>query len=253
MKLLKSILFRKSDDDAELESRMPNYFDAFEERLALDTEGESEPQPIPRTAKITVLDTAAAPETPETAAPAGAVNIWDIEDENDTPELQAAPTPRRRRNKTRVLGFNPDAPISAGFDEPQHTKTSARSQFPVGWILVEDGPGRGECFALEPGMSQIGRGEDQAIQLDFGDSAISRNNHAAVVYDPETHEFTLGHGGKQNIVRLNGKPVVSNETLTTGDNIKVGETVLRFVPLCTAEFNWSDKGTDEESENVAIA
>jgi pSer/pThr/pTyr-binding forkhead associated (FHA) protein len=120
-------------------------------------------------------------------------------------------------------------------------------------MLVSDGPGRGECFTLEAGMSQIGRGEDQAIQLDFGDNSISRTNHAAVVYDTDTHTFSIGHGGKKNIVRLNGKPVISNETLSAGDKIKIGETTLHFVPLCSDEFNWAEGGEDEENDNVAIA
>ena len=98
-----------------------------------------------------------------------------------------------------------------------------------------------------------GRGEDQAIQLDFGDNSISRSNHAAIVYDTETHTFSLGHGGKKNIVRLNGKPVISNETLSSGDKIKIGETTLHFVPLCSEEFNWSEDDDTGENDNVAIA
>jgi hypothetical protein len=190
-------------------------------------------------------DTAAAP-----------VNIWDMDSEDGAPaaEPEPAPTPRRRRNQTRVLGFNPmEADVVSIFDKAEAKSATARAKFPVGWILVVSGPGRGECFSLESGMSQIGRGEDQAVQLDFGDNTISRTNHAAIVYDPETHIFTLGHGGKKNIVRLNGDPVISNEALTTNDEIKIGETGLRFVALCNEEFNWGDTPDDEESEDVAIA
>ncbi len=189
---------------------------------------------------------------PETAG----VNIWDIEDENDTVEAAApvAPAPRRRRNATRVLGFDAgDTDVVSMFDEAPKAEVAKRSQFPVGWMLIEEGPGRGECFTLEAGMSQIGRGEDQAIQLDFGDNSISRTNHAAIVYDTETHTFSLGHGGKKNIVRLNGKPVISNETLSSGDKIKIGETTLHFVPLCSEEFNWSEDDDTGENDNVAIA
>ena len=102
------------------------------------------------------------------------------------------------------------------------------------------------------GMSQIGRGEDQAVQLDFGDNSISRTNHAAIVYDADSKEFLLGHGGKSNIVRLNDKPLISNEALKTGDVIRIGETVLRFVALCDDTFSWND-GASGEDEDVAIA
>ena len=124
----------------------------------------------------------------------------------------------------------------------------------MGWVVVTDGPGRGESFTLVAGMSQIGRGEDQAIQLDFGDNAISRTNHAAIVYDAENHSFLLGHGGKSNVVRLNDTPVISNEAIKDGDLIRIGETTLRFTQLCDETFNWTDKNDgDEESDDVAIA
>ena len=116
--------------------------------------------------------------------------------------------------------------------------------FPAGWIVVVDGPGRGASFTLQVGVSQIGRGEEQAVRLDFGDTSISRNNHAAVAYDDEQGKFFLGHGGKSNLVRLNGMPVLSTEELTDGDEIRIGETTLKFVALCGEAFTWSTEGGD---------
>jgi len=193
-------------------------------------------------------------------------NIWD--DEDDLPPVAAleeirpsapAPAPakspsRARRTKTRLIGFESTAGVVDLFDSTPAAAPTKRAKFPVGWAIVVEGPGRGECFSLESGMSQIGRGEDQAIQLDFGDNAVSRTNHAAIVYDAEKHTFLLGHGGKSNIVRLNDEPVISNQALTDGDLIRIGETTLRFVPLCSPEFNWANDDTDtEESDDVAIA
>jgi len=189
-------------------------------------------------------------------------NIWDMDE--DLPPVEAleeirpaVPTKspsRARRTKTRLIGFeNTDGVVDLFNDTPKVAPTK-RAKFPVGWVVVVDGPGRGECFSLGQGMSQIGRGEDQAIQLDFGDNAISRTNHAAIVYDSENHSFLLGHGGKSNIVRLNDTPVISNEAVKDGDMIRIGETTLRFTPLCSDEFNWKDSNTgDEESDDVAIA
>ena len=212
------------------------------------------------------------------SAPAAPVNIWDLEDDGSStalPDVAAEPTPapvpeaptpaaasaaaarspaRSRRTKTRLIGFEQSdgAVVDLFNDAPAAAPTNKSVKFPVGWLVVAEGPGRGEGFSLLAGMSQIGRGEDQAVQLDFGDNSISRTNHAAIVYDPTSKEFLLGHGGKSNIVRLNDKPVISNETLKTGDTIRIGETVLRFVALCDNTFNWSD-GATEEDEDVAIA
>ncbi|MEM9797849.1 MAG: FHA domain-containing protein [Pseudomonadota bacterium] len=162
---------------------------------------------------------------------------------------------RPRRTKTRLIGFDTSegAVVDLFDDETPVAKPVRSTKFPVGWILVVDGPGRGESFPLSTGMSPIGRGDDQIVQLDFGDSAISRSNHAAVVYDPDERSFLLGHGGKSNIVRLNGKPVISNEALKSGDEIKIGETTLRFVALCGPDFDWAEKEEGGDGDDMAIA
>jgi hypothetical protein len=153
---------------------------------------------------------------------------------------------RAGRVKTRLLGF--DSSIGAGTDpfEAGAAPTAAVVRFPVGWIVVVDGPGRGASFTLFNGVSAIGRGDDQPVKLDFGDTSISRTNHAVVAYDNEQRKFFLGHGGKANIVRLNGKPVLSTEELGHNDIIRIGETTLRFLALCGADFDWTDgEGTQD--------
>ena len=189
------------------------------------------------------------------------VNIWDLEDDDPADAVEAAPksrasSARARRNRTRLIGFDKsDGGVADVFQAAEPAPApSEQVLFPVGWIVVASGPGRGHTYALTPGMAQIGRGEDQAIQLDFGDNAISRDNHAAVVYDHETKSFFLGHGGKANIVRLNDKPVISNETIKDGDRIRIGETTLMLKTLVNDSFNWiEDEDSGEEDENVAIA
>ena len=151
------------------------------------------------------------------------------------------------RVKTRLLGFQADDEAKDVFA----TKADGRApvvadKFPTGWIVVTNGPGRGASFSLHAGVSQIGRGEDQTVRLDFGDTSISRNNHAAVAFDEEQSKFFLGHGGKSNLVRLNGKPVLSTEEMTNGDEIRIGETSLKFIALCGETFSWNGNGDDGE-------
>ena len=206
---------------------------------------------------------------PAKAAPK---NIWDMDDDKPStslPKIAPEPQPqtksqiaegapvrspgRSRRTKTRLIGFeHSDGAVVDLFNDSPKAAPAKSARFPVGWIVVQDGPGRGESFALQAGLSPIGRGDDQAVILDFGDNSISRSNHAAIVYDDKTHEFLLGHGGKSNIVRLNDKPLISNENIKTGDIITIGETKLRFIALCGGEFNWSG-GKPGEEEDVAIA
>ena len=189
------------------------------------------------------------------AAKAGQRKLWDNDGSAAPQGAPAEPAaemqPKRRagRVKTRLLGFHRNeatSPDVFAAEAKPRVATSGPAMFPVGWILVVKGPGRGASYPLFAGASKIGRGEDQAIRLDFGDYSISRDNHAAVAYDDESHRFFLGHGGKANLVRLNNTPVLSTETLTDGDEIRIGETTLRFVALCGPEFSWDETGDDDE-------
>lgn len=185
----------------------------------------------------------AAPDV--AAAPAAAVPMPEVAREMPAaaPAPSAVEAPRRAtsRARTTFLGFD----RSGARTEDVFSKEVAgrantnRSEFPFGWVVVIDGPGRGTSFAIQDGVSQIGRGDDQMVQLDFGDMGISRTNHAAIAFDDEAQQFLLGHGGKANIVRLNGRPVLSTEPLKHGDTIRIGETTLRFVAFCGEEFVWN--------------
>jgi FHA domain len=208
--------------------------------------------------------------------PAPAVNIWDMDDNAGAglsglepvpaPPPAAEPgaeaTPRRRptRTKTRVLGFEMQpASVVPLFDEGRMDDLGEAGNkagvvmYPTGWLVIISGPGWGAAFPVTQGVSQIGRGSDQTVSLDFGDMAISRQNHAAVAYDGTTHQFHIGHGGKSNLVRLNGKPLLSTEVLRDGDEIQIGETTLVLKVLCTPAFNWSASEPGGDSHDVAIA
>ncbi|MFO1203391.1 MAG: FHA domain-containing protein [Tabrizicola sp.] len=204
--------------------------------------------------------------------PTPSVNIWEMEEEAEAPAPAPVPTPareiaadagaRRRatRTKTRVLGFEPQpAAVVPLFDEGRMDETiepgdkTGVVMYPTGWLVIKSGPGRGAAFPVMRGVSQIGRGADQTIALDFGDMAISRQNHAAIAYDPTTHQFHVGHGGKSNLVRLNGKPLLATAIAGDGDEIQIGETTLVLKVLCTPDFNWSAVESEGDGNDMAIA
>ena len=202
--------------------------------------------------------------------PTPVVNIWEMEEEPQpaipvpTParEISADAGVRRRatRTKTRVLGFEPQpAAVVPLFDEGRMDESiepgdkAGVVMYPTGWLVIKAGPGRGAAFPVMRGVSQIGRGTDQTIALDFGDMAISRQHHAAIAYDPMTHQFHVGHGGKSNLVRLNGKPLLSTAVAGDGDEIQIGETTLVLKVLCNADFNWSAVDSEGDGNDMAIA
>ncbi|WP_299080146.1 FHA domain-containing protein [uncultured Ruegeria sp.] len=194
--------------------------------------------------------------TEETATDTAEV-VVDISAQSPEAELEpaeqpaterAAPEPaptedRRSRVKTTFLGFErADTHVQDLIETatPVAKTETAQESFPVGWLVVTGGPGRGASIGLTEGLMQIGRNDDQAIQLDFGDTGISRSSHAVVAYDPEDRKCYLGHGGKANLVRLNGKPVLSTVPLASGDLIRISETSVRFVAFCDDGFDWRE-------------
>lgn len=222
-------------------------------------------QPLATPQAPRAFDTGAAP-APAGAAPEG------VHRQSDMPVEVPAPAAgrgsrRAGRVKTRLLGFNsaqdgpvdPFAPAAtrralnepANAFAPEAEGALQQPSFPVGWLVVVAGPGRGSAFSLHAGVAQIGRGQGQAVRLDFGDNSISRENHAAIAYDPEQRRFFLGHGGKANLVRLNDRPVLSTEELLSGHLIRLGETTLRFIGLCGADFDW-DQVQDGEPRHASV-
>lgn len=138
---------------------------------------------------------------------------------------------------TAVAAPMPAAPAKTTFMRGQDVQSD-----PVtGWLVVVKGPGRGSFRPIYPGMNAIGRDPGQRISLSFGDDTISRQEHAFITYDDEQRRFFLQHGGKANLIRVGEQPVLVPTELKADDKIRIGKTTLRFVPLCTADFSWSDE------------
>jgi hypothetical protein len=273
MKFIRELIGKKKRNAAERSEQVEALEQSYRETIGLIVGNEGSASVsgnLTDVAKNANVSTGSQIRVVKLEEDAPSVNIWDLEDDETSGALPdpvpvvapvapaavaatARSPARSRRTKTRLIGFeSSDGDVVDLFNDAPRAAPNKGMKFPVGWIAVTEGPGRGESFALMAGMSQIGRGEDQAVQLDFGDNSISRSNHAAIVFDPDSKEFLLGHGGKSNIVRLNSKPLISNEAIKSGDTIRIGETVLRFVALCGKSFDWTD-GTTGEDEDVAIA
>lgn len=175
----------------------------------------------------------------------------EVEAKQEVVEEVAEEVPKQStRVKTTFLGFDFSddelASLDADGDVGAGVASAGRApQFPTGWIVITEGPGRGNSFGLVNGVNSVGRGSDQQVCLDFGDSSISREGHMFIAYDNDEECFFAGHGGKSNLVRLNGKPLLSTERMGHGDQVKVGETTIRLVALCGDEFSWAGSETED--------
>ncbi len=147
-----------------------------------------------------------------------------------------------RKSKTTLVGGSAGGTrLVAPTEEGTAATPSPRASDPVvGWLVVISGPGRGSAVELGHGMNAVGRAASNRVVLDFGDDQISADDHFRVAYDPESHDFHLIPGKGTNLLYVGDKAVLVPTVLEAMTDIRLGGTVLRFVPLCTKAWNWSE-------------
>ena len=159
-------------------------------------------------------------------------------------EMDVSQSPLSPDEKTRVVGDHRGQQGQQNLRE-RAEKADGMDDPVVGWLAIVEGPGKGNARQLGYGSNTIGRGETARINLDFGDDQISRGGHAIVSYDPRGKKFYVQHGGGTNLTYLNDQPVLIPIELPALSHISIGNTILRFVPLCGEEFDWQDTGTEK--------
>lgn len=136
---------------------------------------------------------------------------------------------------TQIRGYS-----GGGSEQPAAEKDTGGFDPVVGWLVIVGGPGRGNALNIRTGMNSVGRNPGQRISINFGDASISNEGAAFITFEPKRRTFHISHGGKANIVYLNDEAVLTPMPLAAGNIITIGETKLRFVPLCGSDFNWED-------------
>lgn len=142
----------------------------------------------------------------------------------------------RGKDATRLIGGR-----NRSTKEPTATDDAMEDPV-VGWLVVVDGPGRGNALKLGYGTNSIGRSPEERVPLPFGDTRISRTGHAVVTYDPRGRKYYVQHGGGRNLTYLDDEPVLSPTELPDRSRIVIGGTTLCFVAFCGAAFDWQDGG-----------
>lgn len=125
-------------------------------------------------------------------------------------------------------------PSVSGSNDP----TKNESELVVGWLVVVDGPGKGNSRALGYGVNTIGRANTERVPLDFGDPEITREKHALLTYDHKGKKFYLQHGGGANLTYVGETPVLQPVELKGREIIGIGQTKLSFIPFCGSDFSW---------------
>ena len=109
----------------------------------------------------------------------------------------------------------------------------------VGWLVILKGPGKGNSIPLGHGLNMIGRSASQRVPMAYGDTLISSEDQAKIIY--EERQFFITHGSGKNITKVNGKMVPNLIPLENHALIQLTKvTTLAFVALCGEDFDWAD-------------
>ena len=135
--------------------------------------------------------------------------------------------------------------------EPQRSAASAPAQNKwiepaVGWFVIINGKERGRSVELKAGRNFIGRGASNDVVLS-GDSTISREKHAILIYEPRSSAFLIQPGESRELFYLNDEVVLDAKAIKAYDILNLGKTKLVFIPFCGDAFRWEDH-TDEADQ-----
>ena len=173
---------------------------------------------------------------------------WQSDDKTDfvsDPTLPSDPDGVARDaddDQTRVFRA-----VSDG-EQLRESESDAMDDPPVGWLVIVDGPGKGNVARLRCGVNSIGRNPENLVVLDYGDRLISRGEHAVIIYDPNERVFHIHRGMRgRNLTYVNRQAIVDAARLEPLAHIQMGGTTLRFVPLCGEHFTWEIQGVQDES------
>lgn len=103
-------------------------------------------------------------------------------------------------------------------------------------LIVLAGPDSGKEFVLQSGVSSLGRSEANAIVLT--DPLVSRQHCELKTHD---NQYVLTDLSSGNGTLVNGSSIVT-ATLSPGDRIAIGDTVLTFTGNSTTPFGMAASG-----------
>lgn len=115
----------------------------------------------------------------------------------------------------------------------------------VGWLVAIAGNNFGADFKLKTGRNFIGRSSEMDVAL-TGDSSISRDRHAIILYEPKSNVFLVQPGDAKELFYLNEKVVLTATEINAYDVLSLGNTKLLFIPCCSDKFNWDSVKPAEE-------
>ena len=118
-------------------------------------------------------------------------------------------------------------------------------------VRIVSGPATGEITHLNLERMVLGRSRLSGSRADgwvlIDDKSVSRR-HAELIWDEKTQTFQVSHLSETNLTWLNDEPLETSTSITIGDRIKLGETVLLLEP----ESGPAQPGGEAESDQPTV-
>lgn len=141
------------------------------------------------------------------------------------------------QQKTEFIGDLSD-PSNTTNVTPTSSAPKACVRPVVGWLVCVQGPDIGKDFRLHTHFNHVGRNENQDVRL--SDPTVS-GEHFTVSYDLQHNHYFADMNKGSTFVYINSYPLGSRTVLKKGDQIKVGNSLLVFIPLEQQDVKWNWK------------
>ncbi len=156
------------------------------------------------------------------------------------PEPRPVSMPTRSRSDSSALAAVVAAPPAERTVAAQRLDVGQQQKrYVVGWLVLLNGPLRGEAFPLRMGRNVIGR--DRRSDIVINDDQAS-SHHADLVFRPEERRFILMDHNSTNGTYVNEMEIEPRRDLIEKDIVRVGSHRFLFSPLCHDGFHWDDEG-----------
>jgi len=144
-----------------------------------------------------------------------------------------------------VCGAKLDEDSRKTQEELEKELTLESEEWVCAWLVCISGLNKGRSYVIRSGKNPIGRDISMSIRV-LGDPNIEPKNHGIIIYESKKMEATLLPGDSKGLVYVEGDVIFKPTTLTSFDEIQIGDSVFRYVAFCGERFSWGKSSEDEE-------
>ncbi|VAW75536.1 hypothetical protein MNBD_GAMMA12-2753 [hydrothermal vent metagenome] len=114
----------------------------------------------------------------------------------------------------------------------------------VAWLVIIEGVGEGSYVPIftGPNLIDFSKYEDDVQQYKqelCAELGVKEKAQLQINYDKKSPHYSLQYGGSGSI-NLNNISIQETAILSAYDRIKIGNTVMMFIPFCGEYFQWPD-------------